>query len=353
MRFALDLAELGRGFTSPNPLVGAVVVQKGERVVGIGYHKRKGEAHAEVRALDDARGHTRDATLYVTLEPHNFHGTTPPCTKAIVEAGISRVVVATLDPNPRVHGAGIQELRNAGLDVETGILEAEAREQNRYYFTYVEQHRPYVILKLALTLDGRMAPMDGRRLQITGEEAKMWVHRLRGEVDAILVGAGTVRSDDPLLTPREVYPARMPLRVIVGGDASLARARIIQEPPQTLWFPREMQGIPELPEHVRIRPLPRDDSEWVDWASLLNHLARHEQVQSLLVEGGHKLAVSLLQSGWVDELILLYAPWTMGEGRPGLPKALDLSESWVRIDTAPVGRDWLVRFRKKTKEAGG
>jgi len=351
MRFALDLAELGRGFTSPNPLVGAVVVQKGERVVGIGYHKRKGEAHAEVRALDDARGHTRGATLYVTLEPHNFHGSTPPCTRAILEAGIAQVVVATLDPNPRVNGKGIQELRDAGVKVITGILESEAREQNRYYFTWVKQKRPYVILKLALTLDGRIAPSDRRRLQITGEEARILVHRLRGEVDAVLVGAGTVRADDPLLTPREVHPARIPWRIVVGGNAALRSARVFRTEFPTLWYTRAAGTLPPMPDHVHVRPL-LGENDQPDLAALLHDLATTHRIQSLLVEGGQQIAASLLGSGVVDELVLLYAPRTLGEGLPGLPASLNLSDSWTLVETTPVGRDWLVRFRK-TKEVGG
>ncbi|MCF6191703.1 MAG: bifunctional diaminohydroxyphosphoribosylaminopyrimidine deaminase/5-amino-6-(5-phosphoribosylamino)uracil reductase RibD [Candidatus Hydrothermae bacterium] len=351
MRVALDLAELGRGFTSPNPLVGAVVVQRGERVVGVGYHKRKGEAHAEVRALEDARGHTQGATLYVTLEPHNFHGSTPPCTRAIREAGIARVVVATLDPNPRVNGKGLQELRDAGMDTVLAILEDEAREQNRYYFTYVEQGRPYVILKLALTADGRIAPPDRRPMAITGEEARARVHRLRGEVEAVLVGAGTGRSDDPLLTPREVYPARIPLRVVVGGGAELIQARVFRSEPTTLWYTPQGEGL-DLPDHVQPVPLPRKEDGSLDWIAVLRDLAGTHGVQSLLVEGGARVAASLLQENLVDELWLFYAPWTLGEGLPGLPASLDLSVSWTRVETAPVGRDWLVRFRK-TKEVGG
>src|SRR5919197_3355884 len=205
MSRALELAERGRGFVEPNPLVGAVVVRDG-RVVGEGWHRRYGEAHAEVNALAAAGEAARGATLYVTLEPCCHHGKTPPCTDAVLRAGVRRVVAAMADPFPQVAGQGVAQLRAAGVEVEVGVCEREARELNAPYLTLLAEGRPYVHAKWAMSLDGKIATRGGDSRWISGPASREVVHRLRGRVDAILVGAGTVRADDPLLTARPLGP---------------------------------------------------------------------------------------------------------------------------------------------------
>jgi len=335
MALALRLAELGRGRVAPNPLVGAVVVQQG-RVVGVGYHRRKGDPHAEVRALEEAGEHARNGTLFVTLEPHNFHGTTPPCTRAIREAGLRRVVVATLDPHPKVAGRGVEELRQAGISVEVGMGHPLARYQNRYFFTFHEKHRPYVILKLALTLDGRLT--HPQRRWITSEEARRFVHRLRGEVDAVMVGAGTARADNPELTPRHVYAFRPPLRVLLGGREFPGDLKLFQTPPSTLWI-TEKPAI--QPSGVEI---------WVmdprDLRTVLSRLAEEKGIQSLLVEGGAEVAASFLKADLVDEVQWFVAPKVAGSGLTleGIQTFFD--SAWVQ-ETLPLGEDILFRWVKR------
>lgn len=335
MAHALLLAEGGRGRTSPNPLVGAVVV-KGDRMVGAGYHRQKGDAHAEVRALREAGEHARGADLFVTLEPHNFQGTTPPCTRAIREAGIRRVVIATLDPHPRVSGRGVQELREAGITVEVGLGHPLARYQNRYFFTFHERGRPYVILKLAATLDGRFA--SPRRRWITSPEARAFVHRLRGEVDGVMVGAGTARADNPRLTPREVFAFRPPLRILLGGTRFPENLLLFRTPPSTLWITREADVHPPGVEIWTMDPR--------DLPAVLARLAEEKGIQSLLVEGGPTLAASFLEKDLVDEVQWFVAPWLSGEG-PVLSGSMhSFEEGWV-LETLHPGKDTLFRWVKR------
>lgn len=337
MALALQLAELGRGFTSPNPLVGAVIVKEG-RILGVGYHKRKGEAHAEVRAIEDAGGKAPGATLYVTLEPHAFYGQTPPCTEAVIRAGIRRVVVGTLDPHPRMRGAGVRVLREAGLEVRVGVLEERVRAQNEVFFKNMEQGLPFVYLKLALTLDGNIASAQGASRWITGELARTWVHKLRGEVDAILVGAGTVQVDDPQLTPRLFCPARLPLRIVLDREGEVSpAAQIFQTPPPTLWVTQNPEVRNRTPEGVEV---------WVmqplEIPALLKALYERKGITSLLVEGGAETASSFLP--YTDKLLLFYSPRILGEGLKGFRGfSLELSEAFsfeVR-DLRTLGEDFL------------
>ena len=229
MKMALALAEKGRGYTSPNPMVGAVVVKDG-RVVGRGWHEKAGKPHAEVNAIDDAGIHAVGATIYVTLEPCNHTGRTPPCTQKIIQAGITRTVVAMNDPNPDVEGGGIDCLRQAGIQVTDGVCEAEARKLNESFIKFVRTKRPFVILKTASTLDGQIATRTGDSKWVTGEPARLFVHQIRHAVDAILVGIGTVLADDPSLTTR--LPDRKgkdPTRIILDTRLSIPEnARLLQ-----------------------------------------------------------------------------------------------------------------------------
>jgi diaminohydroxyphosphoribosylaminopyrimidine deaminase/5-amino-6-(5-phosphoribosylamino)uracil reductase len=268
---ALELAERGRGTTSPNPVVGAVIVRD-DRVVGEGWHERPGEAHAEVRALEQAGDEARGATMYVTLEPCSHHGRTPPCADAIVAAGVARVVVGTGDPNPEVNGAGIARLRAAGVEVEVEDSFA-ARAANAGYFSVHRRGRPWVILKLATTLDGGVS-VPGRRW-VTGEAARRRVHELRARVDAVAVGMGTVRADAPRLDARGVDPPRQPRRLAFGKG------------PLPVGSELELRRGPLEPE--------------------LRALAA-EGVQTLLLEGGPTLAASFLDGDLVDEVRWFLAP---------------------------------------------
>jgi diaminohydroxyphosphoribosylaminopyrimidine deaminase / 5-amino-6-(5-phosphoribosylamino)uracil reductase len=296
---ALELAERGRGTTHPNPIVGAVVVRDG-RVVGEGWHERKGGPHAEVVALDAAGEQARGATLYVTMEPCTHHGTTPPCTDAVLSAGVTKVVAASADPNPEARG-GLDVLRAAGVEAELQDS-FEARVQNEAWRTWVSQRRPFVILKLALTLDGRVA-VPGERW-ISGEASRRSVHELRAEVDAVAVGMGTVRADDPQLTARDVDTVRQPRRIAFGSGPSQLEVR-------------------SGPVAEELRALADDG------------------VQSLLLEGGPTIATSFLREGLVDKVMFFLAPQIAGAGVQFAPE-LETPVSLTRMTSERVGDDVLL-----------
>jgi diaminohydroxyphosphoribosylaminopyrimidine deaminase/5-amino-6-(5-phosphoribosylamino)uracil reductase len=319
---ALALAEKARGLTSPNPLVGAVVVNGGE-VVGEGYHRQAGAPHAEVEALALAGTRARGGTLYVTLEPCVHYGRTPPCVAAILDAGLRRVVVAVRDPNPLVNGRGIDALRRAGCEVSLGCMEEAARDQNRAFFLYIVEGRPLVTLKAAMTLDGKIAAWDRSSRWITGEPARLEVHRLRSESDAVAVGIGTVLQDDPELTVRLSPPwPREPYRVVVDSRCRIpldARVLGAGRPERTLIVTTaaapeaKLRSLESL--GVTLLRLPARDGR-VDLAILLSRLATLE-VTSLLLEGGSELNAAFLEAGLVDRVKLFVAPALLG-GREAL-----------------------------------
>jgi len=316
MRQALALAARGAGRTSPNPMVGAVVVADGA-VIGTGFHHAAGSAHAEVHAFAQAGGRARGATLYVTLEPCVHHGRTPPCTDAVVASGVGRVVVATGDPDPRVNGRGLDALRAAGIAVAAGILAREAEVLNEGYLTRVRQGRPFVTLKLALTLDGRVA-VPGRRY-LVDRPALRFVHRLRARCDAVMVGVGTVSADDPELTVREVR-GHDPLRVILDTDARIPIASKVvrrRDPERTIVVVSDDADRPRVAAlaatGVEVVRVPRAEDGHVDAAAALGHLAGRG-VNSVLSEGGPRLGTALLAQGLVDRLLLILAPLVGGSG---------------------------------------
>jgi diaminohydroxyphosphoribosylaminopyrimidine deaminase / 5-amino-6-(5-phosphoribosylamino)uracil reductase len=300
---ALELAERGRGTTYPNPVVGAVVVRDGE-VVGEGWHQRKGEAHAEVIALEAAGERAKGATLFVTMEPCAHHGSTPPCTTVVLAAGVARVVAGSLDPNPEA-GGGLDLLRAAGVETEDADSVA-ARIQNEAWRVWVAAKRSFVILKLGLTLDGRVA-VPGTRW-VTGEESRRRVHELRAQVDAVTVGMGTVREDAPQLTARDVGVVEQPRRLAFGRG-----------------------------------PLPDGSELELRTGGLEDELAAlaAEGVQSLLLEGGPTLAEGFLRADLVDKVLLFVAPRIAGSGpsfAPDLPALVELR----RLTAEPVGDDLLL-----------
>jgi len=322
MRLALRQGRLGLGRTSPNPPVGAVVI-RGGTVVGRGYHRRAGENHAEIEALRAAGRRAHGATLYVTLEPCNHHGRTPPCTEAVIAAGIQRVVIASIDPNPRVAGGGAERLRAAGLQVESGVLEAEGNELIVYFRKLITASSPFVTLKLAASLDGRIATADGQSRWITGEASRRHVHKLRDIHDAVLVGAETVIHDDPELTCRR-RGGRNPLRVVVDGRLRLPlKAKLVtsaRETP-TLVFagraadPTKVARLRAAGVEVVLLP---ERNGLLSWARILAVLGKRG-IASVLVEGGAQVAAALLVGRRVDRLNLFLAPKLIGgDGRPVL-----------------------------------
>jgi diaminohydroxyphosphoribosylaminopyrimidine deaminase/5-amino-6-(5-phosphoribosylamino)uracil reductase len=349
MREALAAARRGLGRTSPNPAVGAVVVQGG-RIVGRGHHARAGGPHAEVAALRAAGTAARGADLYTTLEPCDHFGRTPPCSLAILDAGIRRVFVGSRDPNPLVQGRGVARLRRKGVEVVNGVLEKECDRLNASWFTFITAGRPHVTLKAAVTLDGRIATRTGDARWVTGPEARAWVHRLRDRVDAVLVGAGTARVDDPALTTR--LPGgrgRDPLRVVLDTELRLpARLRLFTE----------RSAAPTVVAHAssRRRTLGgaellacRRDAGGVDLGDLLAKLASRG-VTHLLVEGGATVHAGFLRRGLVDEVAVLVAPKLLGsDGIPLLagPGPLRMAEV-LRLEDVQVerlGDDVLVTGR--------
>ncbi|MFP3998361.1 MAG: bifunctional diaminohydroxyphosphoribosylaminopyrimidine deaminase/5-amino-6-(5-phosphoribosylamino)uracil reductase RibD [Desulfobacterales bacterium] len=317
MKIALELAEKGRGRTSPNPMVGAVIVKHG-KIIGRGWHESAGGAHAEVNAIAGAAGQTRGATLYVTLEPCNHHGRTPPCTKAILDAQIKRVVCAMADPNPDVKGGGAKYLASCGVKVETGICEQEARRLNESFIKFVTTGRPFVILKSAATLDGKIASKTGDSKWVTGPAARRHVHLMRHFSDAILVGINTVRADDPSLTARlEDIEAKDPLRVILDTRLSIpenARVLTQKSPAQTVIaasgaIDQKKAGRLEK-KGARVLYLPATD-RGVDLNALAKELGRMK-ITSLLVEGGSRVSAAFLAAGLVDKICFFYAPRILG-----------------------------------------
>ncbi len=353
MRRALALAELGRGLTSPNPMVGALVVTPAGDIAGEGAHRRAGGPHAEIEALAAAGAGARGATLYLTLEPCAHQGRTPPCAPAIVAAGVRRVVAAIGDPNPRVAGRGFDSLRRAGLEVTSGVLADAAARQNRVFLTAMTTRRPHVTLKAAMTLDGKIADAAGASRWITGDRARAHAHRQRSEADAIVAGVGTVLRDDPRLTvrldrpwPREPYRvvldtgARTPAdaRVIRAGDPARALIAVGEGAPAARLGPLEAAGAGIL------RCATRDGR--VDLRVLLDALFARE-VRGVLVEGGGEVHAAFLEAGLVDRVAIYVAPLLLG-GRAsptavgGAGRELKSAVRLSAVEVTPLGDDILL-----------
>lgn len=353
MKMALDLAAEAMGRTSPNPMVGAVVVREGE-IAGTGFHARAGTPHAEVVALKKAGDRARGSTLYVTLEPCCHHGRTGPCTEAVIAAGVRRVVAATTDPNPLVAGNGLGRLREAGLEVDVGVMEEEARKLNEVFIKYITTGCPFVVMKAAVSLDGKIATRSGDSKWITGPESREYGHRLRDRYDAIMVGVNTVLADDPALTSRLPREGRDPVRIIMDSSARTPPgARVIKGPSEapaviavTGSAPRDrVQKLREA--GAQVVTLPANGEGRVDLTALMEHLAGRE-ITSVLIEGGGEVHASALSSGMVDKVAWFVAPMLIG-GRdaPG-PLAgrgpLILQEAVVleRVSVSRMGNDIFI-----------
>jgi diaminohydroxyphosphoribosylaminopyrimidine deaminase/5-amino-6-(5-phosphoribosylamino)uracil reductase len=314
---ALQLAERGRGHTSPNPLVGAVVVSLDGVVVGQGYHRRVGEAHAEVMALDEAGERARGATLYCTLEPCCHRGRTGPCVERIVTAGISRVVAAVEDPNPLVNGKGFEHLRAHGIVVDIGVASTEARRLNQPYFTFMREHRPFVVLKAAMSADGYIAEAPGKRTILTSADADRHAHLFRTEVDAIAVGSETLLVDDPLLTPRGAYRERPLVRVVfdrrLRTPAHAAVLSTLAAGPVMIMTSPAAAASPDLRQPLEARGARIEAVEGTSLRAALERLA-DLGVESLLVEGGSEVHAAAWDEDLVDLVSIYVCPRVIGPG---------------------------------------
>ena len=352
MRHALALGRRGLGNTWPNPAVGCVIVAE-NRIVGRGWTQPGGRPHAEAIALAQAGPLAQGATAYVTLEPCAHHGHTPACAAALIQAGIAHVVSAATDPDPRVSGQGHAMLRAAGIIVTEGVAGPEARRANAGFFSRIEQNRPQITLKLATSLDGRIATASGQSRWITGPEARRAVHALRGQHDAVMVGIGTALADDPDLTIRDLGYVRQPVRVVVDSGLRLPlTSRLVQrarEVPLWLCHADGAQGGALQAAGARLIPCPRSGAG-LKIGDLLGHLAT-AGLTRLLCEGGAGIAAALLAAGLVDELVLFTAGRlfgaagtaavaNLGEVALGTPPAFQL------IDQRPVGADLMQHWRR-------
>lgn len=365
MRRAVDLAVRGKGRTAPNPCVGAVLARDNV-VVAEGYHAGPGLAHAEVEAIAQARAKNEDltrCTLWVTLEPCNHQGRTPPCTQAILEAGISRVIIGASDPNPHVPGQGARFLQERGVDVHIGVAEAACRDLIADFVTWMQTPLPYVYLKLAATVDGRIATRSGDSRWISGEQSRGRVHALRNRVDAVMVGAETMRADNPQLTSRvnnEQDPQKQPLAVVVGTHLPEPNADLFlirQRPEQTIFLvPADVACTVQSDAlrglGCRIWGFARgSDHGLIDLGAAMARLRSELGVYEVLCEGGGRLAGALVRSGLVGEWWLFQSPRTLGDeqARPVLAGAaverMDQAGQWRFARIERVGRDVLLVLR--------
>lgn len=351
MTRALALAERGAYTTAPNPRVGCVIAH-GDEIVGEGWHARAGEPHAEVFALRAAGARARGATAYVTLEPCAHHGRTPPCVEALIAAGVARVVGAIRDPNPLVAGKGFAMLEAAGIRVESGLMQAEARELNRGFLSRIERGRPWVRVKLAMSLDGRTALANGESKWITSEAARHDVAHWRARSDALLTGAGTVRADDPQLTVRLDEPTEFlaPLRVVLDGAGRLsASAKVFDDAAPSLAL-HAAQMRPDYGPTTETQAVSANDGR-LDLSEALTQLAQR-RINEVQVEAGATLSGALLRARLVDELLLYVAPVLLGDlGRP-LFAGLDIATMAERLnfellESRPIGPDLRLLLRPR------
>ncbi len=316
MKRALKLAKEYKGYTHPNPAVGAVLVKDG-KIIGEGAHKKAGDLHAERVAIQNAKENIEGSTLFVTLEPCCHYGKTPPCTEAIIDGRIKKVVVATLDPNPLVAGKGVDFLRKQGIEVEVGLLEEEAKELNEDFFVYIQENRPFVHLKFAQTIDGKIATRLGDSKWITGDEARKYAHILRKEAGAVMVGAGTALNDNPSLTVRHVKVLKQPKRILIDKYLDTPVGfNIFNDEAETILITSERANKEKLKElkkkeNIKIFILPLKNERF-EIREILN-LLKEEGIIHILVEGGRGLITSFIKSGIFDKLSVFIAPKIIGE----------------------------------------
>ncbi|HHW60701.1 MAG TPA: bifunctional diaminohydroxyphosphoribosylaminopyrimidine deaminase/5-amino-6-(5-phosphoribosylamino)uracil reductase RibD [Syntrophomonadaceae bacterium] len=318
MQHAISIAARAHGRTEPNPMVGALIVDENGIIVGEGYHQQAGTAHAEIHALRQAGSRARHATVYVSLEPCSHYGHTPPCTEALIEAGVKRVVIAMQDPNPQVAGNGIKRLQAAGIEVETGILEQEAARLNEVFIKHIQTGLPFIASKTAMTLDGKIATKTGDSKWISNEQSRHYVHQLRNQYQAIMVGIGTVMIDDPRLNTRlETSSKRDPVRVIIDTKLDIpVQSRIVQSAEQqktVVFCGRQVNDAKCRALEKRGVQINRVDSRG-DLLSMQQvfKLLYEQGICSILVEGGSSLNGTLLQEKWFDRVYFFIAPKIIG-----------------------------------------
>ncbi|HLC65414.1 MAG TPA: bifunctional diaminohydroxyphosphoribosylaminopyrimidine deaminase/5-amino-6-(5-phosphoribosylamino)uracil reductase RibD [Candidatus Nanoarchaeia archaeon] len=345
LEMALKLAEKGRHTVSPNPMVGSLVVKRG-KIIGRGFHVRAGEDHAEVIALKQAGKRAKNSTLYVTLEPCSHWGRTPPCTEAIVKSGVSEVVIGMKDPNPLVNGFGI--LKSRGIKTRMGVLEEEARRMNEIYIKYIKTKKPFVILKVAASLDGKIATSTGNSKYITSKESRKYVHQLRSNVDAVLIGINTLIADNPKLDARLVK-GKDPIKIIVDSTLKIPLKGNIMKSPEKLIIAttskapkNKIKAIQNKGAKIIIAP---SKAGLVDLDFLMRELGKHE-ITSILIEGGNRVNSSALKEKIVDKILVFTAPRLIGKGLDAFGdlgiKKLDNTINIREMSTRKIGNDILV-----------
>lgn len=352
MKACLELAQQAEGRTSPNPMVGAIVVDASGQIVGRGFHQKHGTAHAEVHALHDAGEKARGATIYVSLEPCCHFGKTPPCSDLVTKSGVSRVVAAMVDPNPKVAGKGIKQIEEAGIAVTVGVLETEAAWQNRGFIKRITKGLPWVCLKMALTLDGRIADRTGSSRWVTNAASRAKVHQLRDKFDAVMIGGNTLQADDPELTVRDIAGARNPIRVALDSrlvTSPTSRFCATNPAARTILFTLQKSieaSTCVYPDYIEVIAQPADGAH-VKINSALQFLAQ-QGVNSVLCEGGGKLAASLMAAGLIDEIYWVIAPKFIGDVQAIPALQLDisvpLSDAWnlQNVSTEMIDSDiWI------------
>lgn len=345
MELALKLAEKGKGLTSPNPMVGCIIVKRG-RIVGKGYHKKAGTEHAEFLAIQDAGKKAVNSTMYVTLEPCSHWGRTPPCTEKIVESGVREVIIGMKDPNPLVHG--YVELKARGLKTKIGILEEEARKLNESYIKWMKTKKPYVVIKVAMSADGRIATKTGDSKYITSREARILVHQLRTEIDAVMVGLNTLLRDNPELTPR-LYKGKDPIKIVVDSQLKIPKnCNLMKEPGKLIVAATNkaskssMQKLQDKGVRVIVT---KSNKGMVDLKELMKELGKSE-ITSIMIEGGSELNSSAIKECIADKIMIFTAPKLIGNGKGAIgnlgitkiAKAINLKNPVCRN----VGNDMLI-----------
>lgn len=356
MRRAIELAKKGGGYVHPNPLVGCVVVKDGE-IIAEGYHEKYGEFHAERNALTRCKTETKDASLYVTLEPCCHYGKTPPCTEIIIEKGIKKVFVGILDPNPLVAGKGVKILQDAGIDIEVGLCENEIREMNKVFLKYITTKRPYVIMKTAMTLDGKIAAYTGDSRWVTNERSRKLVHELRSEMAAVIVGIGTVLADDPMLNVRLEGNPHQPIRIIVDSNLRIPiDSQLVKTAKEyrTIVATTRRDVARRIPTNVEIIEC-QSNNNHVDINDLMTKLG-FMGIDSVLLEGGGTLNAAFLEADCVDEVWAFIAPKIIGGESAKTPvsgKGIEKMSDAIQlqnIDIQNINGDILIKGKICSRE---
>jgi diaminohydroxyphosphoribosylaminopyrimidine deaminase/5-amino-6-(5-phosphoribosylamino)uracil reductase len=352
LRRCLKLAQKGAGLVSPNPLVGAVIVKQG-KIIGEGYHKKAGEAHAEINALNSVTTGAEGAILYCNLEPCcHTDKKTAPCIPRIIKDGIKRVVISSLDPNPQVNGKGVEQLHKANIEVQTGILDYENRELNRFFYKYISQKSPYITIKIAQSLDGYIALPGKKPIWLSCKESKKLVHRWRSIYDAVLIGVNTAIVDNPSLTVREVK-GRNPKRIIVDGQLRLTPDHnLFNDGLQinTILITGKNSPYQKLQQihkkGVSVFTFDSDDKGRIPLDQILIRLARHN-ITSILVEGGQNIFSHFIKGNYADEIIMIISPQFLGSGISSLNRAYQIkNDQYKLVDLKQIGRDIFIHYRR-------